>query len=63
MADKPKTKEGLQKTKTGNWRGWKIYFDGDTEEWLRKKAREEGYKTAQERVRDKVRQEKLKDKK
>jgi len=62
MADKPKKREGPQKPKN-NWRGWKIYFDDDTEEWLRNKAREEGYKTPQERVRDKVRQEKLRDKK
>lgn len=59
MTDKSKKNEGPQRSKSG----WKIYFDGEEEEYLRRKAREEGYKTPQERLRHKVRIERLNDKK
>lgn len=58
MANKPKTTEEPQIGK----HGWKIYFTPEEVKYLRRKAREEGFKTAQERLRNQVRLERLAEK-
>lgn len=56
--DRQKTAEEPQHSKSG----FKIYFDAETEQWLRKKAKDLEFRSPQDMIHEKVRQARIKDK-